>query len=593
MISNKKGISFVAVVGSCVFMILLATIAITTAANNNLLVNSFSSTKKTYSLASDSLRQSAELLITNSKGKSMTRTNLLDLCNERLDLDTNFSIDELKIEDIVDANVKKTSGGILSGKQISLRKSNYYINVFLSDDGTQTSLSNIFFDKNTSLSLLYSSSFLTTSYLYENGLFFDTDNLSGPIRNTINDTNQNKSLKAEITNNSIYNLLLPANPQDDYTKFNEDQTEYKESYIRGQLMDAAISKTFLARKCTEKWDCKTTTFQKNSTTFINGDIELRNSTLNKHELILEDNAVLYINGNLTMNSSSLVNNKSYSGHLPTKLILGKNALLVVNGTITIENDAMNPIIKCHEKSNVIASNYIKIVAKQNSSKVTGEHSLYSLWNKAGFLGKLLCELAFTEEYFETIQNDLMGGLEGTFITGDKFIIEMSKGNNETMNPLPTRATIYSDNDINMNNACVRYTGPSFFFSKYVRFCGNSTTLDFAQDFFSSYQVDNEYLFVIVDDSVEYKGMTNSLCANIFTTNTNNNQNEIVKKINDVYQTGSTGSYVIDSIFNWLDIDTKVNYIKKEDINIDVSNFGLPNILTEGDSDLSYASNIKQ
>ncbi len=588
MLRNKKGISFIAVVGSCTFMIILATIAIQLAANNNLLVSKYTANKTSYSSTSDALNQAAKYLVDNSSGEKLDPSNIIALANTKLDLDMVFGIDELTTSDITIVATTGADGESMNGKQVTLRKNNYLINVFLSDDGSLSSLSNIFFDNEKSIDFAYKTGFLTTSYMYENGLFYSTTS-NGPLRNNLDSNDNNKVNQAIENNDNIYNDLLPANPDDvlDNYKdfFTDDKTEYRESYVDNKLIDAAIKKALPANgKFTNTWN-KTTTYS--GTTYIKGDVDLSKAKAN--EFILNDNAVVYISGDLIMDYLK----EQDDVYLNTFLTLKKNALLVVKGNIIISNDVMTPEVICGSGSNIIAGKDITIKGTQDPDKTIGD-DYYIKWKngKLAWWEELIIGI-FKKNYFENLAESIKGKLEGTFISGNDFKVIVKDKEGGTVPELPVRATVYADNNADFEEAIVKYNGVSFMFASKMLFVSNDSTLDILSDEFFGGQVGTEFLFVIIDDGVEYGGKTSSLKANIFTTNITN-QDTVLTQIEDVYSAGSeSGSGVINSIFKWLKVDSDVNVIKEDEIDVEIGDLGLAKVLTEGSTDKSYASALKQ
>lgn len=601
MIKSKKGISFIAVVATVFFMATLSTICYSFVGNNGLLVNKYASDNKIYAQTSDSLTQAANLLVEKSSGESLEVTAIVSLVNTKLSLPTVFGINAISSSDIQIVAKNELAGIPVNGKQVRLSKEGFYINVFLSDDGSQKSLSNIFFDNKTSLDAIYKTGFLTASYIYEQGLFYDGS--TGPVKTGLNSTDQNKVSQALLKNDEVYNTILPKERKDSDSRFeyNEETSawQYRESYIDNDVIDEAIELCFPSNssKYNTKWSNKSSsTFS--GTTFISGNVTL--STINTNEIKLNDNAIVYISGDLNMDFSYVEERSGTKAPLSTMLTLGKNATLYVKGDIIIKNEYLMPTINLGSKANVICAGDITIEGQHDLDLTTNSdfYKWYLNGKKFHFIYTFL-NLFLGDDYFKNMEKTIKGEISGTFITGNDFKVKTSTKGGTTPPNVPISATIYADNRIDLTNAYLAFSAPSFLFASEVAFFSNSdTSLSTMIDYFLDRFPATEYLFVIVDDGIEYRGKTNNLKANIFTTN-QNNTDEVVKQINTAYETGSSssggglGNRVMNSIFNWIGINQDIQNVGKNEVDVKVDELGLPKVLTEGSTDQSYSSNVKK
>lgn len=678
MLRSKKGVTFVSVVGTVMFMAIITTLIFSFVGNNGLLVNKYQSNHKVYNKASDSLKSAANFLVEKSSNQTLTVVSLKKLINETLDLPSNFGIDEVdetnnfrEVEKDVNNNIP------YKGIQIKLTKDNFYIIVFLSDDGSLKALSNIFFDGETAIDFVYKTGFLTASFLYENELYFDTSNNKyQPIKYQMHCGQSQFEEAANNLNDSIYSKLLP-----DYVVLDKDQNDtkrrrdylfetvddklrYKESYVDNDLIDHSIAecipedsvfelkgKTWKDLGYITEFNVSTRPNNPIKTYFIKGDLVLSDKGASTEGLTIGDNTTVYIQGNLNMDHSPVFQKSSTEkAYSQTYLKLGNNSALIVggktvsstisepnvdnpdyhdnknlwkpvNGNIIIRNENMMPKVVCGDKSVIICGGDILIRGEQNVDK-TVNNDWYKIWDRASSIGKYLIELVVGDT-FKNLKNNLSGEIDGIFITGKSFKVttmgNRAKDNNGNYIPVkdmfgnikkdedgyemyeladdppitPLKATIYADNDINLGDALVNFADVTFFFASKVKFIGTSShTFKGVIDTLLS-EHKTEYLFAIVDDDIDYNGLTDTVKANIFTTN-QGNTSEVVKKIDDVYnESGNSGNRVINSIFSWIGINQNIQTAKPDEVNPDVSNLGLPKVLTEGSTDQSFAANVKQ
>ena len=674
MLKSKKGVTFVSVVGTVMFMAIITTLIFSFVGNNGLLVNKYQSNHKVYNKASDSLKSAANFLVEKSSNQTLTVVSLKKLINETLDLPSNFGIDEVdetnnfrEVEKDVNNNIP------YKGIQIKLTKDNFYIIVFLSDDGSLKALSNIFFDGETAIDFVYKTGFLTASFLYENELYFDTSNNKyQPIKYQMHCGQSQFEEAANNLNDSIYSKLLP-----DYVVLDKDQNDtkrrrdylfetvddklrYKESYVDNDLLDHSIAecipedsvfnskgKTWKELGYITEFNVSTNVNNPHKTYFIKGDLVLEEG--NGKGLSIGDNTTVYIQGNLNMDYSPKASYNGNDTYIQSYLILGNNSELIVggktisstisepnvdnpdyhdnknlwkpvNGNIIIRNEYMMPKVVCGNKSVIICGGNLLIRGEQNDDALE-DSSLYKFYKGTfNFVKKIIDGL--TDNYFNNIETTRKGEIDGIFITGKNFKVT-TIGNKAKDNgnyipvkdmfgnikkdedgyemyeladdpPItPLKATIYADNDINLGDALVNFADVTFFFASKVKFIGTSShTFKGVIDTLLS-EHKTEYLFAIVDDDIDYNGLTDTVKANIFTTN-QGNTSEVVKKIDDVYnESGNSGNRVINSIFSWIGINQNIQTAKPDEVNPDVSNLGLAKVLTEGSTDQSFAANVKQ
>lgn len=675
MLRNKKGATFVSVVGSIMFMTVIATLIFSLVGNNSILVNKYSNNHKAYNQASDSLKSAADFLVEKASNQTLTAGSLEVFINDTLDLPTIFGIDKVDQDNNFRDIEKDTNNNIpYKGIQIKLTKDNFYIVVFLSSDGSIKALSNIFFDSERAIDFVYKTGFLTASYIYENGLYFDSSdaNFYGPIKNKIKkDDTDTPAIRLK---NSIYSKLLP-----DYTVLNEEKIDtgrkrdylfetvdeklrYKESYVDNDLLDHSIAEcipedsVFNSKGKTWKELGYITEFNVSSKTnksevyFIRGDLILSDKGASTEGLTLGDNTTVYIQGNLNMNHSPVIQKSGDKAYTQTYITLGNNSQLIVggktvsstipepnvdninyrdkdklwkpvNGNIIIRNENMMPKVTCGNNSVIICGGDFLIRGEQNEEN-TVNNGWYDVWKNTPEFLKWLFPSS-VDKAFQNLENNLKGEITGIFISGNNFKVttigNRSKDNNGNYIPVkdmfgnikkdedgfdmydikddppitPFKATVYADNNINLGDALLNFTGVTFLFASKIKFVGTSShTFKGVLDTLLTNQK-TEYLFAIVDDDVDYKGLTDSIKANIFTTN-QGNTSEVVKKIDDVYnESGNSGNRVINSIFSWIGINQNIQTAKPEEVNADISNLGLPEILTEGTTDQSFAANVRQ
>ena len=131
MLRNRKGATFVSVVGTAIFITIIATLVFSFVGNNGLLVNKYASYNKMYSKTSDTLTSAANYLVEKSSGEDIKKISLVNLVNVKLDLPGIFGIDEITSDNITPVD-KNTNPEIdCDGKQIKLTYEGFYINVIV------------------------------------------------------------------------------------------------------------------------------------------------------------------------------------------------------------------------------------------------------------------------------------------------------------------------------------------------------------------------------------------------------------------------------------------------------------------------------
>lgn len=326
MIKNKKGASFVTVVGTIIMCTIMATTVLMMASNNSILVNKHLLSNKEYSNIESKLKSAANYLIKSvSEDKTILVNNITATgINETIGLPSIFEIDEVADTDITDKVTIQLDGNDVDGYQVTLRKQGFYICCFLSSSGTQQALSDVLFGEDTNLGFVYKTGFLAASYMYEQNLYYNSVNNNGPIRTNINSSIKSDRDKASDLNTSMYNVLLPEsreeNPSlfEEYTVDGETSTRYKTAYVDGKdsyegkgLINLSIANcipsdsVFSAKGSTWKKIGYKTTFSKDSITYINGDLDLDSDNKHKYTLELEKNAIVYVNGDLIMDYTKI------------------------------------------------------------------------------------------------------------------------------------------------------------------------------------------------------------------------------------------------------------------------------------------------
>ncbi len=595
MIKNKKGASFVTVVGTIIMCTIMATTVLMMASNNSILVNKHLLSNKEYSNIESKLKSAANYLIKSvSEDKTILVNNITATgINETIGLPSIFEIDEVTDTDISDKVTIQLDGGEVDGYQVTLRKQGFYICCFLSSSGTQQALSDVLFGEDTNLGFVYKTGFLASSYIYEQNLYYNSKKNNGPVRTNINSSIKSERDAASDLNTSMYNTLLPEtreeNPNlfEEYTVDGETSTRYKTTYVDGKgsyagkgLMNLSIancipsSSVFNAQGST--WDKLSykNTFSKDSITYINGDLNL--GSQKQYTLELKENAIVYVNGDLIMNYTKAESKRlsifleKYTYYYATKLTLADGALLVVKGDIIINNSGQFPYINCSYKSNVICGGSINISG-----------------NFVGYYSGLTSGIQRITEIPE-------GKLYGNFITNNDFIVSLNDSSNLGVTDVPTSMTVYADNTIDLRDSYMALgkqdSGdgrPTFLFADNVYFSNKNNIFD---TLFSNGQMG--YLFIIFDTDFKYNPPSQfgvaQLKANIFTTNEDYND-EIARKVDSVYN--QERHPVLQSIFDWVGIDADVGTIDKSEIK-NADQFGLPNVLTQGVSE-SYHNNVRK
>ena len=631
MLRNKNGVTFVSVVGTAIFVTIIATLIFSFVGNNGLLVNKYASYNKIYSKTSDALTSAANYLVENSSGEEFSQDNICVLVNTKLNLPGNFGIDVLEKDNIQPVTKNDTTDIKYNGMQVKLTREGFYINVFLSEDGSQKSLSNIFFDSSISIDAIYKTGFLTAAYIYENGLYYNSNKESAqfgtdsPFKNSTLKTHKFYNAVnypyATTKKDEIYNDLIPKGYKAPVYEYDEDNEvwKYNQDYIDNQLIDKSIELCMAdSSKFLKSWD-KTCTFS-NQSTFIKGDVIFKNAGDSTSTFEIKDFCTVYISGDLNMEHTPFYEDSGQKVYSSTTLKLGKNATLIVQGKIRLINDVMMPTIECGEGANIIAGGDIEISGYQDLSKT--KNSDIMKWyfddkmksNGRNFWVVLAYKAIYLfkgDEYFRSMANGIRGKLTGTLISGNDIIIGTYNKSDGEPPCMPVRATMYADGVINFGDAFLTFCDPdnnqnktpSFLFAATVKFLG--TGKKFNGDFFETLEQmgdatfdewfnrqQSQYLFIIIDDDIEYHGASENVKANIFTTNIDN-KTEVVKKISDAYSAFEKDNKTISAILGIVGVNQEIQNVLKTDVEVDASNLGLPKVLTEGSTDQSYSSNVRK
>ena len=719
---NKKGVSFVTVAGSIIFMVTIATLCLTFALNNSNLVTQYKKVSANYSKVNNDLYNAAELLVSRVKAEDtpLTSADLQELADRTLGV---FGVDPLAEKNTdeyyLDVVADPTKGIATNGVQLTLSKGNYSICVFLSDDGSQKAISDIFFNEDTAIGFAYKTGFLASSYLYENGLFFnpatnspyyvELDRLNAIIGSTSYTEAQKQtvkesfnSLSAEVT--KLYQEILPKTPSTEATnpvnhlfetytndagiedtRYKVDYVDSKKSFDNNGLINRAIRNCFPLNNLSQYTDSQlykngrdintdlfddsfityttsvSSSWRKsynidvtinnyiNSNMMINNgisyptptnteiafeddvknyyksileserniscssstcnvNISYSNSSYIGNTLYIADGVTVYVNGDVDLSYDYPLIKDDQKAYKRMEIVLGNKSNLIVNGNIKLSSNSQMPAITMGNESHVMATGDIILNGVQDLSK-TLNSGTYSWWaNRANwsFLDKLLWgvlgNMLGGDEYFENLEKQIAGELKGTFISGGSFRFNAYdiSGDNTATPHVPTRATIYADEEIDLSHCLMSYSEPSFYFCDILKFFDDSMVVDtFLDQLFND--TSYGYVFAIFDTDFDFASSSsvsgNEFKANIFTTNLDYTD-EVVQKLQEDVYTEKTDGLVgfLDWAFTNVlgtDIQTSITTAVRDDLNVDATNLGLPKVLTEGSSNQNYITYVKK